>query len=163
MARKNELGNVMDILFILVMFFPDKTLPVQIGLENIDSDIKNTDSFHQCKKVFNANIVKTKGGEYNNVRYVEEFENGQIVKRIVLGSVRYDIYCPTQAALDEVWLKYTSGDMHRHYSKSFELTLLKKKFALPNLYLNVLVEKSSTTFVNRKLRGIQVRNHAVTY
>ena len=77
----------------------------------------------------------------NKARYIDIFKNGQLVNRVVLSSVRFDMYCPTIAALDEIWSKYTSGNLHKHFEEQFETQALKEKFKLPNLYLNVQVRE----------------------
>ena len=137
-------------------YIPDKTLPVLVDLENVDSDIHSNESFHHAKEEFHAH-VKIMDGEciINKGKCVEVFKHGQLVNRVVLSSVRFDMYCPTIAALDGIWSKYTSGNLHKHFEEQFEIQALKEKFKLPNLYLNVQVREEQYYLCKQEIERAQ--------
>ena len=128
--------------YLSVMLFPDKTVPIRVDLEHIDPDTKTAETFRRSKQEFHGKVVISKDGEWtiSNVKCVEEIQDGdKTIKRIVVGSVRFDMYCATQTALDELWSNYTSGHLHKHFAEHFDIHALKEKFKLPNLFLNVLI------------------------
>ena len=137
-----DLKNNHSTAYLINKYFADGTLPLEVDLGNEDSDEPLSETYRQCKRDFQGQVVLSKDGEciVNNVTSLEIIgEDGKITKRLRLSSIIFDIFCPTLVSLTNFWNKYQSGDLHSQLYSDLNVDDFKQKFYLPNLKLTVKI------------------------
>ena len=148
----------MELIYLNHIFisyiFADGTLPLEVDLGNEDPDESLSDTFRECKRNFQGQVVLSKDGEciVNNATSLEVIgEDGKITKRIRISSIIFDISCPTLVSLTNFWDKYQSGELHSQLYSDLNVEDFKKKFNLPKLKLTVKIPEESFQICKAKL------------
>ena len=119
-----------------------------------NDDPKDSLSFQTCKKSIYSEIIEEKDGEWavtnhTNVKIIEE--EGRLIKRTDVGSVRFCVYCPTVSSLDDLWSKYTSGELKRHFTSVMKVDYHKRRHGVPDLYLDVVMDEGEREECRREI------------
>ena len=127
-----------------LVYFSEKTILISADLEDTVEG-KDGSAYLESKNEFHGKFVHTtKEGTYEitNAKSVEFIqEKNRHITRVTVGSIRFEVFCPTEDSLTDLWMKYTSGEFQSKLSTDLDIDQLREKYSLPNLHLHVAIDE----------------------
>ena len=70
-------------------------------------------------------------------------EDGIVIKRLEIGSIQLELYCPTLEALEKLVEKCSSGLLKNHFNKVLKVEEYKAKYGVPDLFVDVTLDEAT--------------------